>query len=211
MDESQKKIHVEEHYQDQENALKRAVKFFGNEHKQDREYYVVATFLKCLGITFQDAEIKPNPEQYHPVDIFFKDARFQITEILDTDRERHKEYKDRLQKVKQDPEFGDFIRSYDTKDIEYGEIIDLVSERLSKGKCIKYPPAVQADLDILVYVNLHGKMLDVKSHIPDCPDLRAQGWRSVSMLFKGSYIHIFHANKKAPNFIQENVGKSQNC
>ena len=72
MDEVRKIIHILEHQESEVASLEKAVVYFDSDHKPDRDHYVVATFLKCLGIDFKDNEITPNPVQDHPVDIYYK-------------------------------------------------------------------------------------------------------------------------------------------
>src|SRR3972149_6060875 len=64
--------------------------------KPERERKVVRAFLRCIGIPFSDNEIRSGREE--PIDIEFRTAKFQITEILggwrrgDDWRERERRY-----------------------------------------------------------------------------------------------------------------------
>jgi Putative endonuclease, protein of unknown function (DUF1780) len=59
---------------------------FSNAGQHLQERTVLAGLLRALGVDFQEQEIvKCGPE---PIDVWFRDARFQVTEILDPGRPR---------------------------------------------------------------------------------------------------------------------------
>ncbi|PRD43136.1 hypothetical protein C5748_13095 [Phyllobacterium phragmitis] len=68
-----------------------AVELFSNEGQELQERTAVAGLLRVLGLDYREEEItKRGPE---PIDAWFRDARFQVTEILDKDRPRNLEIK----------------------------------------------------------------------------------------------------------------------
>ena len=200
------KKYVEDNLHEAIESAEGAVHLFSSKMQHKQERYVCEVFLRCLGIVFEDKDIIHLDEKDQPPDIKFKNAHFEIMEVMDEDRRRHDEYKRRLIKLKTNPTIDDFSRPYgpqENEDVTFSELIPLITSRLKEIKIDKRgcAPEVRATLDVLVYVNLEDRFLDIKSHIPDCPELRSQGWRSVSMQFGGSYGHVFYANENAPGFI----------
>lgn len=66
-----------------------------NKHKQEREQWVVETWLRAKGIAFL-AEDLSFPEQ-DPPDMFFKGHGIEIVEVMEPGRKRDDEYKEDLQ------------------------------------------------------------------------------------------------------------------
>ena len=216
MDDLNDKKYIEENLHEAIKSAEEAVNFFDNKQKSERERYVCEVFLRSLKIEYNDQDIIQLEKGDQPPDIIFKDARFEVMEIMDENRRRHDEYKKRLKKLKTNPTIDDFSRSYgpeENEDVTFSELVPLITSKLKANKIDKkqYAPEVRAALDILVYINLRDRFLDVTSHIPDCLELRSQGWRSVSMLFNGSHSCIFYAEPDAPEFIKQNARRTRSC
>ncbi len=71
---------------------------FSNKNKKSREIWVVKKFLDGLGLSYMESELCCSANE--PPDIIFRDAKFEIMEKMDEGRRRHKEYKDKLKKIK---------------------------------------------------------------------------------------------------------------
>jgi len=72
----------EEYLDEQRKARAESVAYFRAANKPERERWVAQTFLKNLRINHTSAEIVNGQD---PPDIQFRDANFEIKEILDPD------------------------------------------------------------------------------------------------------------------------------
>ena len=61
-------------------ALKESLAFFSNPEKLNREKWVVRRLLQALRVCFKEEEMT---EAQEPVDVAFRDAGFQVKELLD--------------------------------------------------------------------------------------------------------------------------------
>lgn len=66
--------------------------FYSNKGKNERERISVEVFLSLLGINYSKVEVLSIKEQNNPVDVLYKECRFQIKEIPD-DVKRHRDIK----------------------------------------------------------------------------------------------------------------------
>jgi len=89
--------------------------------------------------------------------------------------------------------------------MEYAELIPLVTQALW-AKWQKYRSGCSS-LDTLVYVDLEHTHLAPNSVLSDVEDLKAQGWRSVSMFFI-PYAAVLVATPPAADFLLERVGQT---
>jgi Protein of unknown function (DUF1780). len=83
--------------EDRIRALKESLAFFSNKEKLSREKWVVRRLLRALHIDFAEEEMAGAEE---PVDVLFRDAKFQVKEILDEGRRRTDEFKAKTRKSK---------------------------------------------------------------------------------------------------------------
>ena len=67
-------------------AIQRSIDFFGCEGKFARESWVVRQLLVAIDVSFVDGDLSLGEE---PVDVLFREARFQIKELMDSGRRRH--------------------------------------------------------------------------------------------------------------------------
>ena len=183
--------------------LKKSVDFFASQNKAEREIWVVQEFLTNLGIFFSRDELESNKDD--PPDVRFNNAEFEIKEILDKNRQRHREYKEALLKVAtaQGPE--DFFEQYMPRDISTSGVYDLIYGK-SLELLPKYPLASRNNLDLLFYVNLQDYSIDLNQSFPDISELINHGWRSVSFLMYFESC-ILYASNSAPAFIKRHAGK----
>ena len=79
---------------------KESVDFFSGGNKWNREKWVVEKLLSSSGVRYNESELSECDE---PVDVAFRDARFQIKEMMRfpdaKHRRRHDEYRSALQKA----------------------------------------------------------------------------------------------------------------
>ncbi len=184
-----------------------------NSDHEMKERKAVAGFLRILKIQYEDCEIqKRGPE---PIDVWFRDAHFQVMEKLDEDRCRGDEWRMRrerlvcavttgefkyFQKAVEGPEPFNPPATYPPED--YFKLIYSCSEKKSK----RYGGDV-GNIDLLVYINLKGIFLDKTKPWPDLTPLENHGWRSVSFV-DGVYARVLYAKKNSPTFLQEAMGKT---
>lgn len=164
------------------------------------EKAVCAALLRCLGIDFCEDEILSPRDD--PPDIMFRDARFEVCEILDENRKRDDELKKEIKRP------SDLLDKYiPPEPMAWADLIALVNNALGK-KAARYSPDVCAGLDALVYVNLKNKYLEPDSSFPAVGNLDAQGWRSVSVLM-GLYAQVICAKSSAPEFLRGLIGQTK--
>lgn len=182
------------------------VHFLSNDMKPVRERSVCATFLRCLGMDFSVDEIVSVENKNQPPDVIFREARFEICEILDKGRRRHQEARMRAKHLKQVKTVEDIFVKFEFRSpISYVQMFDLAVKVLA-DKSLLYGAENCTKLDALLCVQLQRKSLYVKSFIPDHAALLSQGWRSVSLLMI-PYSHVIYATESAPEFLRINIGQ----
>ncbi len=191
----------EEFLEDRRRALKESIEHFSAKHKSERERWVCSGFLENLDIAFDEAEVAlPDDE---PPDVVFRDARFEIKEILDPGRRRHAEYKALLQKALGATDPQELLEQFAPKDITPVQIGERIVSKL-RGLEAHYAPAVRAKLDLLFYVNLQDHFLKVEP-MPPVTEFAPFGWRSVVVLMGWGSLVLFAA-PDAPSFLCSRVG-----
>jgi hypothetical protein len=193
----------EEYLQAQREARAESVKYFGVANKPEREKWVAQTFLVNLGINHNAIELVAGED---PPDVQFRDARFEIKEILDPDRRRHQEYKDSLEEANRATTPRDLVRPAPFNEIAIAKVYELVlqnTEELSKNR---YALALRRKLDLLFYVNLLNVYEFIEVPFPSVSALSSLGWKSVSFV-KGHRSCVLTAAKDAPNFLRNNIGR----
>jgi hypothetical protein len=180
-------------------AIEKSVVFFSPRRKKDRELWVVKEFLNNLGINFNNEEAKYSQEE--PIDVVFRNANFQIKEIQERNRKRHKEFKDALKKARCAKQFSELLTYSTPQEITLQEIANRMQEELQS---YIIDPAELKNIDVLFYENIgHWGISSVEYDLPD----EWKKWRSVSMVGNGGVCFIFWARENAPDFIRLNVGK----
>jgi len=179
-------------------------RIFSEAMKPERERMVCRAFLRCLGVAFSDCEIQAPAQE--PVDVIFRSASFQIRELMEPNCKRGDELKEFQQKIAKSSSIEDLMTSYQPPSpMSLSQLAVEVKNALTE-KCQKYGRGCN-DLDALVYVNLSDTYLNASSNFPDLSDLRAQGWRSVSVLF-APYSLVLCATGSAPSFLRASEGCS---
>ena len=188
------------------------LRLWSNAQKPERERMICRAFLRCLGVPFREEEFRADSGE--PVDISFRLARFQITELLDIGRRRTDEWRDRKRQYQDAQSLTDLVEPVRSPDhlspcsISYREILGFLLERFSQ-KAQHYGVANCAKLDALLCVGLKGRHLwplDITLHLPEIRELQTQGWRSVSMLFIPYSVVVF-AGESAPDFLRAVEGQ----
>lgn len=179
------------------------VEFFQSENKVKRECWVVRTFLINLGLSFSDDELILAQD---PPDVQFRDANFEIKEILDEGRRRHQEYKERLSEATRATAPISSVRPVAFNELTISEVYDRTFQEAEKLATKKYPLEVRRNLDLLFYVNLIHTFEFVETPFPNVAALSLLGWRSVSFV-KGDRSCVLMATSDAPIFIREMVGR----
>ncbi|MHB1144792.1 MAG: DUF1780 domain-containing protein [Thiobacillus sp.] len=191
----------EEFIDDRRRGLKESIEYFSAKNKAERERWVCLELVQNLGIAYDEAEIV-SPKN-DPPDVVFRDARFEIKEILDLGRKRHAEYKAALQKALTITDPQDLLDQYTPKDITPVQIGERVQAEL-RGLKHHYPRAVCEGTDLLFYVNLQEHHLKI-GLMPVASDFGSFGWRSISAVLGWGAL-VFFAAPNAPAFLCAKAG-----
>lgn len=182
-------------------ALRDSIDYFRTANTQQRNRWTCAELLANLGEPFEEHEILDPPSD--PPDIVFRNAQFEVKEILDQGRRRHDEYKAKLKQAEAATDPSDLLTHYTPKEIDPVGVGALVQQRINE-LAAKYDPAFQRTLDLLIYVNLTEHELR-RGPMPAVASFAGCGWRSVSAVF-GWGGFVFHAEDDAPEFLKRRVG-----
>jgi len=195
---------TEEFLRERRLALKDSVTYFERANLPERERWVARELLQNLGIEFDPATVQSSSED--PPDVLFQDAKFEVKELMDPGRERHKEFKLAAARAEQVTDPQDLLTSYTPKAIAPNEVAQLVAGRLDQLQ-LKYPEAVRQALDCLIYVNLVEHTLETGA-MPQPENFAKYCWRSVSAVFGWGGL-VFFASAHAPAFLRERCGQLQ--
>lgn len=197
---------MKEYFDDMRKHVIETIAFFsnknGNKEKEERERSICRAFLRTIGVAFEEKELLAPAPSGEPSDVDFRLARFQIREILDEDRKRGDEWKEKLKEYSEKKQAKELLKPYSpSTSIELQELMPkVVKALLEKVKKKNYGPACSS-IDALVYVNLKDQHLATHSSMPNLDELKSQGWRSVSLLFP-PYGVILYADSMAPDFLR---------
>lgn len=174
--------------------------FFANSGKEERERWVVQNFLTTLTMTFALEEIK-SCVQSSKVDVEFRDARFQIKEIVTPGSRRTAEIKAIAQQVEAAKTLSETIGPgfvYDTPTVANGyELVRDQAKQLAEDP--RYSN-VKGSIDLLIYVTRTRASIARKTVHSDA-ELSATGWRSVCYL-AGQHAVVLFAQIDAPDFLR---------
>jgi hypothetical protein len=186
-----------------------SIRLFSHEGKKELEIWVSNKFLNTLNLAYTENEIIQQRPQDEPPDILFRDARFEVMELYDEERQRHKEYKDRLNKIKVATSYDNIPlpETWDINFVSLQELLTTVEERLHEKKGL-YSRDAKAMLDVLIYVNLQKiKIRDKDYAFTLNANSKLRQWRSVSLVFNPDIVCVAHASVCAPKFIRSTTGK----
>lgn len=164
---------------DVRQGLQDSVDFFGSQDKFTREKWVVSEFLTNLSIPFFEEDIIPGSD---PPDIIFKDANFEVKEILDKGRRRHEEYKAALARAYTETDPAALTEEYLPRSISIDEVSSLVLAQAADLAKNKYPLQVRREMDLICYVNLKHVIKTVGTPFPDACEFGKLGFRSICFL-----------------------------
>lgn len=182
-------------------------RLFSNKCKAERERMVTRAFLRGIGVGFSEEDLISNPEE--PVDVSFKEARFQVMEILD-ERRRGQEIETEIARFRDAGSVSELIEPWHAPEaIPYPEVIQKIADRLNEKKAEKYGYATCSTVDVLVYFNLKNRYLfpDNSSGAEEgLLKLEQQGWRSVSAVLV-PYGFVIAARDDCPELLSSKVGQ----
>lgn len=180
------------------------VRYLSERQKPERERAVCRAFLRCIGVAFAEQEIVAPAGE--PADVSFREARFQVRELME-DRRRHDEWKAKLRRLNE-------ARTLDDVGVKWNGLparmsrSDLLADLTAAldDKARRYGREQCAALDALVYVNLTmTRVLDPNTARGETAGLEAHGWRSVSLVFP-PYGMVAYATANAPHFLRSVAG-----
>lgn len=181
------------------NSWTEQLRFFSNAGKEERERWVVAEFLGLLSVMFTADELR-SPEQQSKVDVAFREARFQVKEILNPETHRGAEVKETYHRViaaqtLQETVGPGFV--YDTP--SPSNSYDLIREKARELGLSETYRKHKHDLDLLFYITrTHTSRIQPKEI--KISELSILGWRSISCLM-GNQAHVLFARSDAPCFL----------
>ena len=182
-------------------ALKESLAFFSNPEKLNREKWVVRRLLQALRVCFKKEEMTAAQE---PVDVAFRDAGFQVKELLDEGRRRTDEFKKRIEAAESAKDYSELSEHYTPKNIAFSEIVrrcSLYAEKLLKES--KYGPRECKSIDLVCYFN----WLDHDVVPPIDVPKKELAFRSLSVV-SNRYCAVVYASPVAPALLRDNVGKA---
>lgn len=88
-----KRVTFAQRKQERVEDLEASVAYFSVGNKSESDWQTVTDLLLNLGVPFQESDLQWIAQGQNPPDVRFRDAAFEIKEILDEGRRRHAEYK----------------------------------------------------------------------------------------------------------------------
>lgn len=173
--------------------------FFGNSRKWDREKWIAERFIRALAIDFQDAELKLAAE---PVDVAFRDARFQTKELPEENRKRGDEIKESLEIAKAANDGADLLEPYNPINISFTDVVRLCYAYVDELKT-KYGPHERKNMDMLIYFNWVNHQIVPPTEVP----ATHVAFRSLSVV-SNIYCAIAFASEDAPTFLKTDARRA---
>lgn len=190
------------HLEERRQGLRDSLQWFSNSKKRDREIWVCHQFLEHLGIAFDSAELVSVEDQ--APDVLFREARFEVKELLDTGRRRTDEYKEDLRRAEQASSSEELWECFTPEDLTPKMIVSDIEGRISDWAAL-YEPRFRSTLDLLVYHNRARMFFRESSVTPQVTSLEKHGFRSVSMT-TGSRAWVLWAGPSSPGLIASLAG-----
>ena len=180
-------------------SLLEARSFFSNDGKLDREIWVTVHFLRRTNIDFDESEIVAAEE---PADTAFRNARFQIKELVPPGRHRQAEYEEKLDKATTAQDYSDLTEEYTPGEITFPGIVESCKAyETGLVECNKYGVREISTTDLLFYFN-HPGVFEVP---PESFVFNDSLFRSVSVL-SNRYASVLCASADASDFLIANFG-----
>ena len=182
-------------------SLKESIRFFSCQNKRAREKMVVETLLERLGIDF-DASQLYEPEE--PADVAFRDAGFQVKEVMQFHGEeiwrRHGAYKAALQRVEAAETTEELFPLTPFREVMWDQIVTESAEA-AKRHIARYGPRERRELDVVCYYNRQDHF-EAPAPTPETEVLDCRSFSIVS----NAYAMVLFADSSAPEFLQEAIG-----
>ena len=188
----------EEYLEAQRKARAESVEYFRSPSKPERERWVVHEFLTNLGLEYSSTEVQ-SPDR-DPPDVKFREANFEIKEILSKGRRRHQEYKEGLKEAHEATSPSDLVETYTPRDVA---VFDVCAGVFVEAKGLaesKYASDTRKTMDLLFYVNISDVSGLKETPFPDLTPIDKLGFRSVSFLM-GYRSCTLSAASNAPSFL----------
>lgn len=183
-------------------GLRDSLQWFSNAKKREREIWVCHQFLQNLGVAFDSAELIPVEDQ--APDVFFREARFEVKELLDPGCRRTDEYREDQRRAEQAPNNEKLWEWFTPEDLTPEMIVSDIEGRIS-GWAAMYEPRFRSTLDLLVYHNRVGMFFKESPSTPLAAFLGEHGFRSVSMT-TDSRAWVLWAGLSSPDLIASVAG-----
>lgn len=185
-------------------GLKETLEFFSPEKKVERELWIGRKFLSYLGFGDVLDEIQPSDDE--PPDLIFREAKFELKEIMDEGRLRGKEYKEALATAKQATSYSDLLEEYSPQSLAICDAAEIACQQAHFWSQ-KYASAVARNLDLLFYLNWQDYSIDGNSL--ECLEALNQEhfhmWRSVSVV-SNDCAFVLSGHEESPGFIFGAIG-----
>lgn len=178
-------------------AREAAVEFFSVANRSEREIWVAREFLENLGVAFEAKELLAVADD--PPDVLFREARFEIKEVLDQGRRRHAEFKESLDRAREAKVVEDLFESTEARDITWTDAVNLIRARMPE-LVEKYDKSTRSSLDILFYVNLENVYGFIPAELPSNQSWSGYGFRSILMVM-GKWSGILSVSDRSPSFL----------
>jgi hypothetical protein len=183
------------------SSAREDLEFYSNAGKEVRERWVVSEFLKAIECSFEKSEIS-SLEQSSKIDVQFRDARFQVKEIVSPKLLRGKRVKDTYNSIKSAKILEDIELPSIAEDIpNVAKIYDLVLAEANKLSTSEIYKTSKNELDLIFYITRTRASLIQKEEI-NTHDFSCLGWRSVICLNSKQAV-ILYAASRAPKFLRE--------
>ncbi|MBU0782579.1 MAG: DUF1780 domain-containing protein [Gammaproteobacteria bacterium] len=176
------------------------LEFFSNKGKEERERWVVLTFLQRRSIAFVESEVT-SPEQNSEKDVCFGNASFQIKEIVNPGLRRGADLKADYERLKSASKLDELVGPASAYDVPQPTTVYslVLGEATALARDPKYA-TTKANLDLLFYVTRSRAALIREAEV-DRGQLQQLGWRSISCL-AGEQASILFARPDAPAFLR---------
>ncbi len=182
----------------------KSIHFFSNDCKPKREVWVVENFLSQLGIAFSKDQIIKSSDE--PVDVIYREARFQVKEIMDEGRRRGDELRELLQKAKIATSLSELSEPYHPQEKSCYDLAYFVTDKAAEW-VQKYGPSERMSTDLLFYFNLQDvDVVGDKLPAVATNSSKMATWRSVSVT-SGDCGIVVHVSEAAPDFLKTAMGK----
>jgi hypothetical protein len=136
--------------------------------------------------------------------VLFREARFEVKELLDLGRRRTDEYREELRRAEQASSSEELWEYFTPEDLTPEMIVSDIESRISDWAAM-YEPRFRSTLDLLVYHNRVGMFFKESPNTPQVAFLEEYGFRSVSMT-TNSRAWVLWAGLSSPELLTALVG-----